>query len=222
MIDGIRLKVCGLTSLVDAELADRCGADYLGFIFYSKSPRHISLEQFQAMAPRLPPRRRVAVSVEPAAAELEAQRDAGFDYFQIHYRLEMPSERVAQWSELVGAKRLWLAPKLPPPADVPAAALAAARFILLDTFSAEKFGGTGQTGDWGKFARHQAAHRERFWILSGGLHAGNIGEALAQTGAKFVDVNSGIESAPGVKDEAKLKALVVALHQAALARTKTG
>ena len=65
MIDGIRFKVCGLTSLVDAEFADRCGADYLGFIFYPKSPRFISLEQFRAMAPRLPDRRKVAVSVEP-------------------------------------------------------------------------------------------------------------------------------------------------------------
>lgn len=220
MIDGIRLKVCGLTSLVDAEFADRCGADYLGFIFYPKSPRYIPLEQFRAMDPRLPQRRKVAVSVEPTPAELNEQLAAGFDYFQIHFRLEIEPERIAQWSELVGAKRLWLAPKLPPAVDVPEGALIAARFILLDTFSADKFGGTGQTGDWGKFARLQAAHRDHFWILSGGLNPENIGEALAQSGAKFVDVNSGIERAPGVKDEAKLKAFVVALHHAATARAE--
>ena len=79
MIDGIRFKVCGLTSLVDAEFADRCGADYLGFIFHRSSPRRISLEQFRAMAPRLPDRRKVAVSVEPTIEELASQRDAGFD-----------------------------------------------------------------------------------------------------------------------------------------------
>lgn len=215
MIDGIRFKVCGLTSLVDAEFADRCGADYLGFIFYPKSPRVISLAQFKAMAPRLPERRKVAVSVEPTIDELSAMRDAGFDYFQIHFRPEIPDERLTAWSRLVGEKHLWLAPKLPPGADVSPAAVAVAKFILFDTFHAGGFGGSGQTGDWANFARHQAAHPKNFWILAGGLRAENIGAALAQSGARFVDVNSGVESAPGVKDEAKLKRFVVALHEAA-------
>lgn len=214
MIDGVRLKVCGLTSLVDAEFADRCGADYLGFIFHPKSPRYISLAQFQAMAPRLPDRRKVAVTVEPAVADLTALRDAGFDYFQIHYRPEAPEADLIAWSRAVGEKHLWLAPKLPPGAEVSPAALALAKFILLDTYHAEGFGGSGRTGDWQAFARCQAAHRGNFWILAGGLNAGNIGDALRESGARFVDVNSGVESAPGVKDEGKLKAFVVALHQA--------
>ncbi len=217
MIDGIRFKVCGLTSLVDAEFADKCGADYLGFIFHPKSPRFISLTQYRAMAPRLPDRRKVAVSVEPTLEELTAMRDAGFDYFQIHFRPEIPDAMLSAWSQLVGEKHLWLAPKLPPENDVSPAARAVAKFILLDTFHREGFGGSGQTGDWGKFARHQAAHRGNFWILAGGLNAENIGEALKQSGAKFVDVNSGVESAPGVKDEAKLKRFVVRMHEAATA-----
>jgi len=214
MIDGVRLKVCGLTSLVDAEFADRCGADYLGFIFHPKSPRYISLAQFQAMAPRLPDRRKVAVTVEPSVVDLAALRDAGFDYFQIHYRPETPEADLIAWSRVVGEKHLWLAPKLPPGAEVSPAALALAKFILLDTYHAEGFGGSGRTGDWQAFARCQAAHRGNFWILAGGLNAGNIGDALRESGARFVDVNSGVESAPGVKDEGKLKAFVVALHQA--------
>lgn len=215
MTDGIRLKVCGLTSLLDAEFADRCGADYLGFVLHPKSPRCISLAQFGAMAPRLPMRRKVAVSVEPSLDVLAAQRDAGFDYFQIHHRLETPEAQLNAWSQLVGAKHLWLAPKLPPDTEVPAAARAVAKFILFDTFHAAGFGGSGKTGDWAGFARAQAAHPENFWILAGGLNPDNIGEALRASGAKFVDVNSGVESAPGVKDEAKLKRFVVALHQAA-------
>lgn len=218
MIDGIRFKVCGLTSLVDAEFADRCGADYLGFIFYPKSPRYISLAQYRAMAPRLPERRKVAVSVEPSPDELTAQREAGFDYFQIHFRPETTEAQLAAWSQLVGEKRLWLAPKLPPDQDVSPTALAVAKFIMLDSFQRDAFGGTGHVGDWAKFARHQAAHKMNFWILAGGLNAANIGDALRQSHAKFVDVNSGVESAPGVKDEAKLKAFVVALHHA---RTQT-
>ncbi len=215
MIDGIRFKVCGLGSLVDAEFADRCGADYLGFIFYPKSPRYISLAQFAAMAPRLPERRKVAVSVEPTLDELAAMRDARFDFFQIHFRPELPVEQLTAWSRLVGEKRLWLAPKLPPGAAVPPAALALAKFIMLDTFHPGGFGGSGQVGDWEKFARLQSAHTGNFWILAGGLNPQNIGDALRQSRAKFVDVNSGVESAPGVKDEARLKAFVVALHRAA-------
>lgn len=213
MIDGIRLKVCGLTSIVDAEFADRCGADYLGFILYPKSPRYLPLATFDAMGPRLPGRKKVAVSVEPAAKELSAMTAAGFDFFQIHFRHDLPVATIAGWSKAVGVDRLWLAPKLPAGAEVSADLLPLAKFFLLDTFHAEKFGGTGETGDWGKFSRHQNAHAEKTWILSGGLNPENIGDALRQSSARFVDVNSGVESAPGVKDEAKLKRFVVRLHE---------
>src|SRR6476620_383568 len=98
MIDGIRFKVCGLTSIVDAEFADRCGADYLGFILYPKSPRYVSLENFRAMAPRLPDRRKVAVSVEPSVAELEVMRDLGFDFFQIHHSPAVTDDQLTAWS----------------------------------------------------------------------------------------------------------------------------
>ena len=88
-----------------------------------------------------------------------------------------------------------------------------AGIFLLDTFHTEKFGGTGQTGDWTKFSRHQQAHPARTWILSGGLNPENIGAALRATGAKFVDVSSGVESAPGMKDCEKLKRFVVRLNE---------
>lgn len=214
MIDGIRIKVCGLTSLVDADFADRCGADYLGFILYPKSPRRVSLQTFRAMASHLPERKKVAVVVEPTIGELAELGDAGFFFFQIHFRHDYPLSTVASWSQMIGPERLWLAPKLPEPVDVAAELLPLAKHFLLDTFHADKFGGTGQTGNWAKFARHQQQHPEKTWILSGGLSGENIGAALAQSGARFVDVNSGVEAAPGVKDHAKLKHFAVALHQA--------
>jgi phosphoribosylanthranilate isomerase len=219
MIDGIRIKVCGLTSLGDAESADRCGVDYLGFIFFPKSPRFISLETFRAMAKRLPERKKVAVSVEPTPAELAALSAAGFDFFQVHFRHDLPAGRVAGWAETVGVERLWLAPKLPPGIDVPPGVRPLARHFLLDTFQADKFGGTGAPGDWAKFARHQAAGADKTWILSGGLNPDNIGEALRASGARFVDVNSGVESAPGVKDQEKLKRFAGAVHRARAATT---
>lgn len=214
MIDGIRLKVCGLTSLVDAEFADRCGADYLGFILYPKSPRYLPLTTFEAMGPRLPNRKKVGVSVEPSLAELAAMRGAGFDYFQIHFRPDLPLTIVKAWSDAVGSERLWLAPKLPPASDVSGDLLPLAKFFLLDTFHAEKFGGTGEPGDWEKFSRHQRGNADKTWILSGGLNSDNIGDALRRSGARFVDVNSGVESTPGVKDQEKLKRFVVRLHEA--------
>jgi len=215
MIDGIRFKVCGLTSLVDAEFADRCGADYLGFILHAKSPRCVTLPQFKAMAARLPERRKVAVSVEPARDELAAMAAAGFDFFQIHFRPETPLATVAAWSEAVGAERLWLAPKLPPASDVAAEWLPLAKFFLLDAFQTDVFGGSGKTGDWEKFARHRTSHPAKTWILAGGLSSENIGEALRASGARFVDVNSGVEATPGVKDHEKLNRFVVRLHEAA-------
>ena len=214
MIDGIRLKVCGLTSLVDAEFADRLGADWLGFIFHEASPRNLPLAQFVAMAPRLPPRRKVAVSVNPSVDALRRWRDAGCDAFQVHFSADTDAVTLEAWSQAVGRDRLWLAPKLPPGRTVTEPMLAAAKTVVVDTYHAAGFGGSGQTGDWSGFARLQAEQPEHTWILAGGLNPENIGAALSASGARFVDVNSGVERAPGVKDETKLKAFVVALHRA--------
>jgi phosphoribosylanthranilate isomerase len=214
MINGVRLKVCGLTSLVDADAADAVGADYLGFIFYPKSPRGITLTQYVAMKDRLPPRKRVAVVVEPASVALGALLTEEFDRFQIHFNADLPVATVASWSALISPARLWLAPKLPPGQDVKPEWLPLADTFLLDTFHADKFGGTGETGDWDKFKRHQATQGTKTWILSGGLNPTNLAAAIAATGAKFIDVNSGVEQAPGVKSPDKLKALVLALHHA--------
>lgn len=216
MIQGIRFKVCGLTSLVDAELADASGADYLGFILYPKSPRFVPLAHFRAMAARLPARRRVAVSVEPGDEDLAAQVGAGFDCFQVHFRPGPDDDRrLEAWSRVAGRERLWLAPKLPRGQEVTAAMRRHAQGLVVDTFHAEGFGGSGRTGDWAGFARQQHRHRENTWILAGGLDADNIAAALDQSGARFVDVNSGVESAPGVKDATKLRSFVAALRRAA-------
>lgn len=219
MISGIRLKVCGLTSLVDAEAADAVGADYLGFILYPKSPRHVTLAQFAAMSARLPPGRRpVAVMVEPTTEDLAGAAAAGFAAVQVHFREETALAQVRGWSEQIGPERLWLAPRLPPGAGLPDAWLPLARTFLIDTFHAAGFGGSGQTGDWKAFARLRAAHPEHHWILAGGLKPENLAEALRRSGARWIDVNSGVESAPGVKDAARLRACAAVLRAAAAAQ----
>ncbi|HET7535334.1 MAG TPA: phosphoribosylanthranilate isomerase [Candidatus Didemnitutus sp.] len=212
MIGGTKVKICGLTSLADAQAAAEVGADYLGFIFYPKSPRFLSDEKYTAMHPHLPEVKKVAVCVEPTQTGLAALAELGFDYFQVHYSNESGPHALLSWAETVGPDRLWLAPKLPPQQDVEPEWLSLAETFLLDTFHPDKFGGTGKTGDWAKFKRHQEKHPKKTWILSGGLSPANIAEAVRASGAKFVDVNSGVESSPGVKDPAKLKALAAALR----------
>jgi phosphoribosylanthranilate isomerase len=213
MINGIQLKVCGITSVADAQAAAKVGADFLGFNFYPKSPRFLSVERYQAMAGRLPAVKKVAVCVEPTPVDLARLAALGFDFFQVHFKADELLPHLVSWIEAVGQDRLWLAPKLPADADVKPAWLKLAETFLLDTYHADKFGGTGRTGDWAKFKRYQAIHRQKTWILSGGLNPENIAAALAASGARFVDVNSGVESSPGVKDRAKLKALAAALKR---------
>jgi phosphoribosylanthranilate isomerase len=213
MTDGIRLKVCGLTTQADAEFAAQAGADYLGFILIPESPRYLALENFRAFAADLPKGRKVAVTLEPSPARLIELSAAGFDFFQIHFRHELPVSTVASWAQAVGIERLWLAPKLPPGVSVPLAVLPLTKTFLFDTYHVRKFGGTGETADWNKFKRHRRNHPKKTWILSGGLNPVNIGDALRQSGARFVDVNSGVESAPGVKDRGKLQRLVERLHE---------
>lgn len=214
MINAIRFKICGLTRVADARAAVAVGADFLGFILYPKSPRYLPLADYQKLKAELPvgvPR--VAVMVEPSLSELMAAQAAGFDRVQIHFNVNLPLVRVREWSELVGAEKLWLAPKLPPESGVSISLIPLAATFLLDTFHAEGFGGSGKTGDWGKFAAHREAFPDKTWILAGGLSPENVAEAVAASGAGFVDVNSGVEDAPGVKSADKIARLAEALQR---------
>lgn len=213
MINGIRLKICGLTRAEHARAAAAVGADYLGFILYPKSPRHLPAADYAALKAGLPAGvPRVAVMVEPSLSEIMAAQAAGFDRFQVHFNVTLPIVRVREWTELIGAEKLWLAPKLPPGSDVSTALIPRAGTFLLDTFQAEGFGGSGKTGDWGKFARHRAAFPEKTWILAGGLSPENVADAIGASGADFVDVNSGVEESPGVKSADKIARLAEALR----------
>ena len=206
MMNDLQVKVCGMTCAEDATLAASLGADYLGFILYPKSPSFISLDQYRALASELPSLRKVAVVVEPDSDELSRILEEGFDRVQLHFREETPLKQIAAWSEQVSPEKLWLAPKLPPESDFNEALLPLANTLFLDTFRKDSFGGTGHTGDWEKFAAIQQTDPDKTWILAGGLNSENISEALQQSKTRFVDVKSGVESSPRIKDEAKLRA----------------
>ena len=99
---------------------------------------------------------------------------------------------------------LWRAPRVSPGKDFDLEFVPLADTILLDTYHPDVFGGSGHTGDWKTFARHRTKFIKVNWVLAGGLNAENIGDAVAATGTQFVDVNSGVEAAPGRKDPEKL------------------
>lgn len=220
MINGIRFKVCGLTSQKDAALAEGCGADYLGFIFYPKSPRYISIESYRSMMAHFSLKPKVAVMVEPTAADLAEFKTLGFDFYQIHHPHTTPLDTVASWSAAVSPEKLWLAPRVPPGEHLDPAMFALAGTFLFDTYRAGTYGGTGHVGDWATFKRLNKDYPRINWILAGGLTPQNVLAALAETGARIIDINSGVESVPGIKSAEKLKRLKEELNRYKSAPTK--
>ena len=216
MINGIQVKVCGLTSVVDAEAAHTEGADFLGFILYPKSPRYLSLSAYKALAGNLPPAKKVAVTVEPSHDELKLLLDSGFDFVQLHFPNETSFFEAVLWAEIVPPDRLWMAPRVPPTKDIDPAFFPLADTFLFDSFHSDSFGGTGKTSNWQEFVSLRLKYTKIHWVLAGGLNSENIAAAIAATGTGFVDVNSGVEASPGVKDHAKLRAFVQAIQNAGI------
>lgn len=212
MSGSVRVKICGLSGADDAGLAAELGARFLGFIFYAKSPRRVTLAQYREFRDDLPPIPRVYVQVRPDAEELRRALDEGFDLFQPHFAADEDRRIVETWAEAVSPSRLWLAPKIAPGDGFPEELLELAGSFLVDTYREDLFGGTGKTGDWEGFRRLSGKFPEKRWVLAGGLKPENIGEAAAVSGAEILDVNSGIETAPGRKDPERMRELFAALR----------
>ena len=205
MNDKVSVKVCGLTREADIELALSLGADYLGFIVYPESPRALTLERATELAAQVPRGKRVLVDVEPEPGDLEQYGETEFDRFQIHVNLPLDRQVLSEYSNLLGRDRLWLAPRLAPGDAFPEWVFEYTDTILLDTYSKNRIGGTGHTGDFARFARLRQQFADKEWILAGGLNPLNIVAAVKSSTACRVDVNSGVESAPGKKDPEKLR-----------------
>lgn len=208
----IRIKICGLSTPDHVRWAVEAGARYLGFVFFAKSPRNVSIETATALALDVPPGvAKVALVVNPDDALLDAIAAAmPVDMFQLHGS-ESP-ERVAEVRARTGLpvmKAVGIAEaadldKIEPYEVV-------ADQILVDAKppkDAALPGGMGVPFDWQLIA---GRHWQRPWMLAGGLTAKNVGLAVRLTGAQQVDVSSGVESAPGVKDEALIRAFAAAL-----------
>ncbi|KAF0095461.1 MAG: phosphoribosylanthranilate isomerase [Puniceicoccaceae bacterium 5H] len=212
----VAIKVCGITNQQDAELALDLGAEYLGIIVYQKSPRAVPMGEIPNLLRYIPRGKRVLVDVSTPTDVLDQYKELPFDAYQLHFDLEVAIATVAAWSGLVGAERLWLAPRVPPEEDYfPQITMEFAHTIVLDAYSKSAYGGTGRTGDWQRFLDWSTLYQHKRWILAGGLNPDNIGDALRATQAEMVDVNSGVESEPGKKDPEKLRAFFRAVREAA-------
>ena len=207
MLESIDIKICGMTREEDVELALSLGADFLGFIVYPRSPRGVTLARASELAALVPVGKRVIVDVETAPDDLLRYRDAGFDRFQIHANLPIDLVRLARWSEIVWRDRLWLAPRVSPEDVFPESVLEYTDTVVLDTYSKAQVGGTGHTGDFGRFASLKKQYEDTQWMLAGGLTPSNVLDAIQRSTASRVDVNSGVESAPGIKNPEKLREL---------------
>lgn len=206
----LAVKVCGLTDPAAVDAAARGGARAVGFVVFPPSPRFRPVEAFAALAARVPAGvERVGVFVDPDDALLDATlAEVGLDVIQLHGG-ETP-ERVAAVRRRHG-RPVMKALRVADAADLaPLDAYAAvADRLLFDakppTTPDALPGGNGLAFDWRLLV---GLRLDRPWLLSGGLDAGNLAEAARLTGAVAVDVSSGVEARPGVKDLAKIEAFL--------------
>jgi phosphoribosylanthranilate isomerase len=209
------VKICGLSTAATLEAALGAGADMVGLVFFPKSPRFVSLDQAAALAAQTRGRAKiVALSVDADDETLAAiVAAASPDMLQLHGR-ETPA-RVA------AIRRAYRRPVMKAIGVSERGDFAHARdyegvadWLLIDAKppkDASRPGGNGRAFDW-RLARDFAPNLP--WLLSGGLDAANVAEAIALSGASGVDVSSGVESAPGVKDEGKIAAFTTAARAA--------
>lgn len=198
-----KVKICGLTNLADAQAAVAAGADMLGFNFYEKSPRHVSLAPAAEITRRLPPSvLRAGVFVNaPAEFVLRAISEVGLTMLQFHG--DEPPEFCTQFGLMtLKAFRIRDENSL---AQIPDFQTDA---YLLDAFSADEFGGTGKKFNWDLAIEAKKSGKPVF--LAGGLTPENVADAVKKVRPFAVDVSSGVESAPGKKDHAKVKAFIEA------------
>jgi phosphoribosylanthranilate isomerase len=209
-VSRVAVKICGLSTPQTLEAAISAGADMAGFVFFEKSPRHISLETALSLGTLAAGRiKKVALTVDAGDAEIEAIAAAlQPDLLQLHGA--EPPQRVAEVKARFGlpvmkaigvasAQDLFAAKVFEGVVDI----------LLFDAKPAPDAaapGGAGVTFDWSLLCDRGQAN----WMLSGGLDSTNVGRAIELTGAPAVDVSSGVERERGVKDEGRIKDFVAA------------
>jgi phosphoribosylanthranilate isomerase len=203
-----RVKICGITRVEDLQAACNAGADALGFVFYARSPRHLSIEQAAALVAQLPPFvQSVGLFVDAEPAFIEAVlKTVPLDLLQFHGN-ETPEQCRTFGRPYLKAVRMR--------ADTDLVKYCAdfydARALLLDAYVPGVPGGTGERFDWDLIP----PGLPRPIVLSGGLNPDNVALAVQTVRPWAVDVSSGVETAPGIKDAARVAAFIESAHHAA-------
>lgn len=201
-----RIKICGITRAIDLDAALQAGVDAVGFVFYPPSPRALSLKLAADLVRRVPPfvtRVGLFVNAEPSSVR-EILAAVPVDLLQFH------GEEDANYCEQFNLPYLKAA-RVRPQLDLLefARAYPTARGLLLDAW-VEAYGGVGQSFDWSLIPQELPLPL----VLSGGLHASNVAEAVVKIRPWAVDVSSGVEVAKGIKDPEKIAAFVAAVRTA--------
>lgn len=212
----VRVKICGITSVTDALMAVAAGADALGLVFYPASPRAVTVQQAREICAAVPAFvTTTGLFVDPSAEQVDAvlahvplsllqfHGDESADLCEAFTRPYIKALRIAKTGvgdELVGeiGRRV--------------AAYPSACGILFDTFVAGTAGGSGEAFDWTMLAASLPASFRQPLILAGGLHADNVADAICTTRPYAVDVSSGVEREPGIKDSRRLQSFMRAVY----------
>ncbi len=198
-----RTKICGITRVEDAVAAAEAGADALGLVFFAGSPRCVDIEQARVIRARVPPFVTVVgLFVNPGVAEVNAVlAEVALDLLQFHGG-ESPEFCRGFRVPYIKAIRVRSAAIALPEAD---GHRESAQGLLLDAWDEHRYGGTGQSFDWREVA--QLAGTARI-IVAGGLHPGNVAEAVRVTQPWAVDVSSGVEESPGRKSASLIRQFI--------------
>lgn len=206
------VKICGLSTPETVDAAVDAGADLIGLVFYPRSPRNVSLEQAAALAERARGKARIVTLVVDADDALLAAIVARVDPDMIQAHGSESPDRVAEIGRLTG-KPVIKAIRVKDAADIAGAAdfSSVASLILYDAKAPETLGsalpgGNGHAFDWGLLD----GQRRPAFMLAGGLNPENVADAIRVTGAPVVDVSSGVETAPGVKDTGLIRKFIEA------------
>ncbi len=202
----VKVKICGITSVADGLAAAEAGADMIGLMFYEKSPRHITLQAAAEIARQLPPSL-TKVGVFVNATEEFIQRaisECGLGMLQFH------GEETPEFCTQFGVMSMKVF-RIRDSASLAALPDYQTDAYLLDAYSASGLGGTGEKFNWDLAVEAQKFGRPIF--LAGGLTPENVAAAVRQVRPFGVDVSSGVESAPGKKDAAKVRAFIQAAKE---------
>lgn len=203
----VKVKICGITNLADGIAAAEAGADALGFVFYDHSPRFLSVAAAAGIIRELPPfiiKTGVFVDASEEAV-LHALRECNLNLLQFHG--DEPPEYCLQFG-VMSMKAF----RIRDAASLQALPNYATEAWLLDAYNPDKLGGTGEQFNWDLALEAQKWGRPVF--LAGGLTPENVAEAVRRARPYAVDVSSGVETAPGKKDHARIKAFVQAAKMA--------